>query len=104
MKKKNIIILSSRIHGIRSVTGFVALQFAPLFLGILEYKSDKLILGYISFILFILSFITFILFIMGYNPKFNNTIIALKGFWQRILCFLMYVPFMAWIIIQKIAV
>ena len=37
-EKKNIITSSSRIYGIGSVTGFVALQFAPLFLGILEYN------------------------------------------------------------------
>lgn len=97
-EKKEEITVSSKIHGIGSVIGFIALQFAPLILAILEFKEEQILLGVSSIIFFVLSLIAFTFFIMGDKPKFKNTILALEGLWQRVLCLLMYTPFMIWII------
>ncbi len=97
-EKKEDITLSSKIHGIGSVIGFIAFQFSPLILGILQFKSNQIALGVSSIVFFILSLIMFIFFIMGENPKFKDTIFSMAGLWQRMLCTLMYAPFIIWII------
>lgn len=97
-EKKEDVTLSSKIHGIGSVIGFMAFQFAPLILGILQLKNNETSLGICSILFFILSFIAFIFFIIGEKPKFQNTLFALTGLWQRLICALIYTPFIIWII------
>lgn len=92
------VTLSSTIHGIASVIGFISLQFAPLFFGILALKNGQNIISITCFASFILSFIAFCFFIMGDKPRFKNTIFSLEGLWQRVICFLIYIPFILWLI------
>ncbi|KEI00540.1 hypothetical protein ADU80_06260 [Clostridium botulinum] len=99
-EKKEDITFSSQIHCIGSGIGFTSMQFAPLLLAILQFKTNKLILSICSGTFFILSFILFIFFIIAGNPQFKNTVFALKGLWQRVLCTLMYSPFLIWIIVS----
>lgn len=99
-ENKANITFSSRIHGIGSVIGFIALQFAPLFLAILEFKSGEFPLGLTSSVFFLLSLIAFIFFIAGENPKFQNTLFALEGLWQRVLLLFMYIPFILWLMVK----
>ncbi|GKX31240.1 membrane protein [Vallitalea longa] len=97
-EKKEEVTLSSTIHGIGSVIGFMSLQFAPLIFGILQLKVGQTSLGISSFVFFIISFVIFIFFVMGEKPKFQGTIFALNGLWQRVLCTLLYMPFIIWLI------
>lgn len=97
-EKKEDITVSSKIHGIGSAIGFTALQFSTLFLAILGFKSGDMLLGWISFIFFILSLIAFVFFVISEKPKFKESLISLGGLWQRVLCLLMYIPFITWII------
>lgn len=100
-EKKEDVTFSSKVHDVGSTIGFIAFQFAPLFLSILEFKAGRLIMGYISIISFILSLSASIFFIIGEKPQFKNRFGGLEGLWQRVLCFFMYVPFIVWTI-QKI--
>lgn len=100
-EKKEDITFSSKIHGIGSVIGFLALQFAPMFIAILEFKRGELLLGHILSVFFILSLISLIFFVIGEKPKFKNTVFALEGLWQRVLCLFMYAPLIVWIIHQN---
>ncbi|EPZ58854.1 putative membrane protein [[Clostridium] sordellii ATCC 9714] len=68
-----------------------------MFIALLEFKRGDVILGYILSIFFILSFISLICFVIGEKPKFKNTVFALEGLWQRVLCLFMYAPFIVWI-------
>jgi len=95
-QSKQDITLSTKIHGIGSVLGFLSLQFVPLILSLLTFKSGETILSWISIICFILGLISFSFFIMGEKPKFKNTVFALEGLWQRILCLLLYMPLLTW--------
>jgi hypothetical membrane protein len=97
-EKKEDVTLSTKIHGIGSVVGFMAFLSAPLILGILQVKNNQVTFGICSISFFILSLIGFVFFIIGEKPKFKNTIFALTGLWQRVLCALMYTPFIIWII------
>lgn len=92
-ENKEDVNLSCKIHGVGSVIGFIALLFAPLVLAIIQFKLGDSLLGIISFLCFMLSFVFFIFFIMGDKPKFKNTIFALEGLWQRVICFVTYIPF-----------
>ena len=96
-EKKDDVTVSTRIHGIGSVIGFIALQFAPLILAIIQFEEDMWHLGFFSIAFFLLSLIVFAFFVMGDKPKFQNTVFALEGLWQRVLCCLMYAPFIIWI-------
>lgn len=96
-EKKEDVTLSSTIHGIGSAIGFMSLQVAPLIFGILQLKLGHTSLGISSLIFFIMSLVIFIFFVMGEKPKFQGTIFALSGLWQRVLCTLMYMPFIIWL-------
>jgi hypothetical protein len=97
-EKKDDGTVSAKIHGIGSVIGFIALQFAPLILAIIQFRENVWYLGFSSMVFFLLSLIAFTFFVMGDKPKFKNTVFALEGLWQRVLCCLMYTPFIIWII------
>lgn len=93
-KTKEIQTLSSKIHGVSSALGFMALMFAPLFISILSFKQSYNILGTISGFSFILAFIFFILFIASDKKRFESTIINNEGLWQRLSLLFMYIPFL----------
>lgn len=97
-EKEDGMAVSNKIHGAGSVIGFVALQFSPLILAIIQFKEDMWYFGFSSIVFFLLSLIAFVIFVMGANPKFQNTVFAFEGLWQRILCGLMYAPFIIWIL------
>lgn len=84
--------LSSTIHGIGSVIGFMALLFVPLLLGIVQSKSKESICGIVSIIFFILSFIAFAFFVISDKPSFANTVFSYEGLWQRVAMYMMYIP------------
>ncbi|WP_326907805.1 DUF998 domain-containing protein [Sedimentibacter sp. MB31-C6] len=97
-EKKDDVTVSTKIHGVGSVIGFITLLFAPLILAIIQFNVGVWYLGFSSVIFFLLSLIAFTFFVMGDNPKFQNKVFALEGLWQRVLCCLMYAPFIIWII------
>lgn len=84
--------VSSIIHGIGSVIGFMALLVVPLLLGIVQLRTKENIVGIVSIASFILSFIAFTLFVMSDKPTFENTVLALTGLWQRFAMYMMYIP------------
>ena len=84
--------VSSIIHGVGSVIGFMALLVVPLLLGIIQLRTKENIVGIVSIVSFILSFVAFTLFVMGDKPTFENTVISLTGLWQRISMYMMYLP------------
>ena len=89
---KDVVTAASKIHGAGSVIGFMLFLFVPLFLSILEFKSDDKLIGIISVISFVFAFICFLLFVISDKPKFSNTIIAKEGLWQRLNILFMYLP------------
>lgn len=89
---KDVVTAASKIHGAGSVIGFMLFLFVPLFLSILEFKSDDKLIGIISVISFVFAFICFVLFVISDKPKFSNTIIAKEGLWQRLNILFMYLP------------
>lgn len=91
-ENKEDVNLSSKIHGVGSVIGFIALLFAPLVLAMIHFKLGDSLLGIISFLCFILSLVFFAFFIMGDKSKFKNTVFALEGLWQRAICLVCYIP------------
>lgn len=93
-KTKEIQTLSSKIHGVSSALGFMALMFAPLFISILSFKQGYNIMGTVSGVSFILAFLSFILFIASDKKKFESTIINNEGLWQRLSLLSMYIPFL----------
>lgn len=90
--------LSSIIHGIGSVIGFMALLVVPLLLGITQLKSKENIVGTVSIIASVLSFLFFAFFVMSDKPSYQNTILSLTGLWQRISMYSMYLPLIVYII------
>lgn len=93
---KNMTALSSKIHGIGSALGSTMLIFAPLFLGLLQFKYGTIVFGTFSIVCFILALIAFILFIAGDKPQCKGTIIAKEGLWQRMFLLFDYLPFIVY--------
>ncbi len=93
-KTKQIKNLPSKIHGISSALGFMAMSFAPLFLSILSVKKHDNVTAAISGISFILTLFFFVLFILSDKETFTKTKVDNEGLWQRLSLFFMYVPFM----------
>lgn len=91
---KNLETLSAKIHGYGSVAGFMLLTLAPLFVGLLFFKSSNGLLGISSLVCFVLAIVFFILFVMADKSNFRGTIIALEGLWQRLSLLSMYIPIM----------
>lgn len=90
--------LSSKVHGAGSVIGFIALQFVPLILGILQFRTNEVAHGVFSIVFFVLSLAAFTFFVIGEKPKFKDTVFSYGGLWQRVSLALMYVPLAIWII------
>lgn len=86
---------SAKIHGFSSVIGFLLLALAPLLVGIYFFKRANGTLGAFSLLCFVLTIGFFALFVMADKPKFQGTLIALEGLWQRLSLLSMYLPIMA---------
>lgn len=99
-ESKEIVTLSSKIHGYGSAIGFMVLLFVPLVLVFQKY--DIKYLPIISSICFILAFVSFSLFVMSDKPKFNNTIISFEGVWQRLSLLFMYLPLVYMAVIELV--
>lgn len=91
-ENKEIVTLSSQIHGYGSALGFMALLFVPLVLAISSQKYNIKYLFLVAIICFVLATVTFILFIMSDKSRFRDTIISFEGVWQRFALFFMYTP------------
>lgn len=98
---KEIQTIASKIHGIGSSLGFMALCFAPLILTILSYSNKNRMEGTVCLISFILSLLFFILFVMADKEIFKNTFIAYEGLWQRLTLLFMYIP-LGYIAVQSL--
>lgn len=90
--------LSSVIHGIGSVIGFMTLLVVPLLLGVVQLKSKENAVGIISVIAFILSILFFTFFVMSDKPTFRNSFLSFTGLWQRISMYMMYLPLIVLVI------
>ncbi|MFV3010529.1 DUF998 domain-containing protein [Clostridium botulinum] len=92
-ESKEIKTIASKIHGIGSALGFMALLFVPLIISILSFKIKEEKTAIICLISFVFTLIFFSLFIMSDKLRFQNTIIANEGIWQRLSLLCMYIPF-----------
>lgn len=92
-ESKDIVTVSSKIHGISAAIGFMAFLFFPLLNGILEFKQRNVASGILSIISFILALTFFVCFVMGDKEQFQNTVLMYEGLWERMSLFCMYVPF-----------
>lgn len=100
-EKKEIVTLSSRIHGFGSALGFMLFLAVPCLLSILSFRSGDIFLGIISLVSFGLALLFFILFILADKPNFHDTWIAREGLWQRLNLLFMYLP-LAFLAIKQI--
>ncbi|WP_029410394.1 DUF998 domain-containing protein, partial [Treponema pedis] len=92
-ENKEVVSVSSIIHGIGASIGFMLLLFVPLLLSIIEFKKTNIIMGLIFISVFILGFISFAFFVMSDKEKFKDTFIDNEGLWERYSLFFMYFPF-----------
>ena len=100
-ESKHVKTLASKIHGIGSAIGFMALLFVPLILALLEIKDNNKLTGIVSVTSFVLAVVFFVLFIMADKTKFQETIISKEGLWQRLTLLFMYIP-LAYISVFKL--
>lgn len=98
---KDIVTISSKIHGAGSALGFIVFLFVPLLLAMLSFIDGETIIGVISIICFIISLVFFVLFVMSDKQEFANTVISNEGLWQRLNLIFMYLP-LAIVSIQNI--
>ena len=98
---KDIVTISSKIHGAGSGLGFIVFLFVPLLLAMLSFIGGEMIIGVISIICFIISLVFFALFVMSDKKEFTNTVISNEGLWQRLNLIFMYLP-LAIVSIQNI--
>ena len=89
---KDIVTISSKIHGAGSALGFIVFLFVPLLLAMLSFIDGEIIIGVISIICFIISLVFFALFVMSDKKEFANTVISNEGLWQRLNLIFMYLP------------
>ena len=73
---KDIVTISSKIHGAGSALGFIVFLFVPLLLAMLSFIDEEIIIGVISIICFIISLVFFALFVMSDKKEFANTVIS----------------------------
>lgn len=92
-ESKDIVTTASKIHGVSSAIGFMALLFFPLLNGVVSFKQKDIPEGMISISSFMLSLVCFVCFVMGDKAQFQNTILKYEGLWERLTLFCMYVPF-----------
>ena len=93
-ESKDKITVASRIHGVGSALGFMTLLFFPLLQGIYGFMSGRMIKGAVCVTAFVLALLFFVFFIMGDKERFQKTVFAYEGLWERLSLFFMYVPFL----------
>ena len=98
---KELKTISAKIHGYGSAVGFMFLIFAPLFIGLYFFKISNQFLGVFSLVCFALSLLCFVLFVMADKPKYQGSIIAFEGLWQRLSLLCMYLPVIAFCITKS---
>ncbi len=86
------VTVSSKIHGVGSVTGFMLFLFVPLLTAILSFKVKDGVTGGISIACFVLALLFFTLFVMSDKEELTGTVIANEGLWQRLNLLFMYMP------------
>lgn len=79
---------AAKIHGAGSAAGFMALLFFPLLESVLAFRRGEAAAAWGSLAAFLLALACFTLFVMGDKPRFQNTVIAWEGLWERPRCFL----------------
>lgn len=84
---------AAKIHGAGSAVGFMALLFFPLLESILAFRRGETALAGVSLAAFLLALVCFTLFVMGDKSRFQNTVIACEGLWERAALLFMYMPF-----------
>ena len=92
-KTKEIQTMASKIQGVGSGLGFMAMAFAPLIISILSIKQRDYVIGIISGFSFVFTLLFFIFFILSDKEKFKDTRIDNEGLWQRLSLLFMYIPF-----------
>lgn len=92
-ESKDIVTAASKIHGVSSAIGFMALLFFLLLNGVVSFKQKDIPEGMISISSFMLSLVFFVCFVMGDKVQFQNTILKYEGLWEQLTLFCMYVPF-----------
>lgn len=90
---KELVTISSKIHGIGSIVGFLLFLFVPLLLAVLEFRQKNLLFSIAAAISLLLTLLFFVLFVMSDKPAFSSTIISYEGLWQRLSLLFMYLPF-----------
>ena len=70
-ENKNIITISSKIHGIAAVIGFMALLFFPLLNAILEIKENDVVFGVVCIAAFILALVFFAFLLWEIKSNFK---------------------------------
>ena len=93
-ESKDKITVASRIHGVGSALGFMTLLFFPLLQGIYGFMSGSMFKGAVCVAAFVLALLFFVFFIMGDKERFQKTVFAYEGLWERLSLFFMYVPFL----------
>ena len=83
---------ASRIHGVGSVLGFLALAFAPLLVALLAFRDGAGGAGVFSLICFALDVCCFTLFVMADKEAWRGTRLAQEGTWQRLTLLFIYLP------------
>ena len=83
--------LLTKIHGIASAIGFMALLVVPLLLTIMQFQVADIIMGVISLVSFVIAFVFFCFFIMGEKERFANTFLRYGGLWQRLVLVSCYI-------------
>ncbi|SCW26508.1 Protein of unknown function [Ruminococcaceae bacterium YRB3002] len=91
-ESKEVVTLSSRIHGAGSVIGFMLFLFVPLLIAVLSFKNKEGYVGGISIACFVVALAFFVLFVMSDKEEFSHTMIANEGLWQRLNLMFMYLP------------
>ena len=102
---KTVETAASRIHGVGSVLGFLALAFAPLLVALLAFREGAGGAGVFSLVCFALClfwmavhYVTtrdvccFTLFVMADKEAWRGTWLAQEGTWQRLTLLFMYLP------------
>ena len=89
---KTVETAASRIHGVGSVLGFLALAFAPLLAALLAFGEGAGGAGVFSLVCFALNVCCFTLFVMADKEAWRGTRLAQEGTWQRLTLLFMYLP------------
>ena len=86
----------TKIHGLSSAIGFIALLFTPLLFAMLQFQIASVVTGVISLFCFVVAFVFFCFFIMGEKERFSDTVLRYGGLWQRLVLVFCYIPIFVW--------